>query len=69
MAETTSALPRPMSPAHPIPYSALHWGAPHEIHLSERQDALPAIFLCAVLRANRDELSARNRDAALLLRS
>jgi hypothetical protein len=39
----------------------------HEIRVGEWQDALPAIVLCAVLQADRCELSARNRDATLLL--
>jgi hypothetical protein len=46
---TTSARPRPVSSTHPIPCSASPWGVPHEIRIGEWQDALPAIFLCAVL--------------------
>src|SRR5947208_12750722 len=46
MAETISALLRRMPSTHPIPFSASHWGAPHEIHISERQDALPTILVC-----------------------
>jgi hypothetical protein len=41
--------------------------ASDEIHPGERQDALPAIILRAVLSADRSELSAGNRNAALLL--
>jgi hypothetical protein len=41
--------PRPVSTTHPIPSTALHWGVPHEIRIGERQNALPAILLCAVL--------------------
>src|SRR5271167_3580243 len=69
MAEITSALPRPMCPAHPIPCSASHWGALHELHIGERQDAPPANLLCEVRSADRSELPARNRDAPHLLQS
>ena len=41
--------PRPASSIHPIPCPASPWRAPHEIRIGEWQDALPAIFLCAVL--------------------
>jgi hypothetical protein len=53
------------------PSGAVFWfaGGLNEIRHGERQDAPPAIFLCAVPRVNRGELPARNCDAALLLQS
>ena len=69
MAEITSALLRRVSSTQPTPCSASHWEAPHEIHIGEREDAPPAIFLCDVRSGDRSELSARNRDAARLLQS
>src|SRR6266446_8946045 len=68
MAGITSALRRPAYSTHPIPCTASHWEAPHEIHISEREDAPRTILVCAVLPADRGELSARNRDAAVVLR-
>lgn len=67
-AETTCALPRPTAPTHPMSCSVLHWEALHEIRIGEWQDAVPANFLCAVLRANWRRLSAKYQHAALLLR-
>src|ERR1700709_841135 len=69
MAEITSALLRRVFSTHLTPCSASHWEAPHEIHIGEREDAPPAIFLCDVQSNDRSKLSARNRDAARLLQS
>ena len=68
-AETTSALHRLLLSTHPIPYSASHWEAPHEIHHGEWQDALPAITLLDVQSADPDKLSAGSRNPSHLLRS
>src|SRR5258705_10892562 len=68
MAGTTSAPRRRVPSTHPIPYFASHWEAPHEIHIGEREDAPRTILVCAVLPANRRELSTRDRDAAVVLR-
>ena len=48
LAEITSALPRPTSSTPPIPCSASHWEAPHEIRIGERKATPPAILLCDV---------------------
>jgi hypothetical protein len=45
------------------------WEAAHEIRRREWRDAPPADSLCVVLRADREELSARTYNLALLLRS
>jgi hypothetical protein len=50
MAEIISAFPRPVSCTSPTPYSAVYWGARHEILAGEWQDALPALFLRAVCK-------------------
>jgi len=69
MAEITSALPRPMSSTHPIPCSASHWGALHEIRIGEWEVAPAEIRLCDVRPADRSKLPAGNRDAPYLLQS
>ena len=67
MAGTIYAPHHPAHSAHRIPSTASRWEARHEIHLDQWQDTPPAIPLCVLPRADRDGLSARDRDAALLL--
>jgi hypothetical protein len=69
MAEITSALPRRMPSAHPIPCSASLWGAPHEIRIGKWEVAPAAIPLCDVRPTDRSKLPAGNRDAPHLLQS
>jgi hypothetical protein len=69
MAEITSALLRPVGTVRLTPCFASHWEAPHEIRICEWQDALPAVFLRAMLRADWCELLKGNWNRALLLRS
>src|SRR5262244_1662830 len=45
------------------------WGAAHEIRYREWEDAPRADSLCVVLSTDREELSARTDNSALLLRS
>jgi hypothetical protein len=59
----------PMSPILSPQRIASHWGASHEIHPGEGQDAAPKALLRVLLPADRSRLPARNRDAPHLLRS
>jgi DNA-binding response OmpR family regulator len=58
-----------MVSTHAIRRSASHWEVRREIHFGEREDAASAILVRKVRSAGRNELPARSRDAAHLLRS
>jgi hypothetical protein len=58
-----------VSPTDLIRRSISHWETPREIHPGEWEDATPAIPVCDVRVAGRNELPAGIRDAPHLLRS
>src|SRR5579863_7766611 len=69
MDETIFARRRPVPRAHPIRSIASLWEVPREIRFGQRQEAVQAKFLWALLRTDRrGRIFARDSDAALLLR-